>query len=181
MSSFQKLFPFGKHVEVCYDPGLKGGEMRRLALFLVVSFFIAISGCAHFGQKVESPTVRLVNVVPASSTLFEQRVALTLRIVNPNPFALTWTGVRVNARFNDMNLLPAVSSENGRVEALSEAVFKVEASASTLDLLRQIMTFQNGPGKLTYALDGVLYQGGLSSGGIPFLAEGALWDSGTEL
>jgi LEA14-like dessication related protein len=155
--------------------------MKSILLLLVFTIFIAVSGCAHFGKKVESPTVRLVNVVPASSTLFEQRVVLTLRIVNPNPFALSWTGVRVNTRFNDMNLLPAVSSENGRVDALSEAVFKVEASASTLDLLRQIMTFQNGPGKLTYALDGVLYQGGLSSGGIPFSAEGALWDSGSEL
>ena len=155
--------------------------MRFIMFFLVTFFVVAVSGCAHFGKKVESPTVRLVNVVPASSTLFEQRVVLTLRIVNPNPFALSWTGVRVNARFNDMNLLPAVSSENGRVEALGEAVFKVEASASTLDLLRQIMTLQNGLGKLTYALDGVLYQGGLSSGAIPFLAEGALWDSGTEL
>lgn len=181
MSSFLKLFPYGKPVNKCLDYIFSGGTMRFFALLLVSIIFIAFSGCAHFGKKVESPTVRLVNVIPASSTLFEQRVVLTLRIVNPNPFALSWTGVRVNTRFNDMDFLPAVSSENGRVDALSEAVFTVEASASTLDVLRQIMAFQGGPGKLAYALDGVLYQGGLSSGGIPFSSEGALWDSGAEL
>ncbi|MBU4524107.1 MAG: LEA type 2 family protein [Desulfomicrobium sp.] len=155
--------------------------MTRLVLLLAGFFVFALSGCAHFGKTVESPTVRLVNVMPASSTLFEQRVVLTLRIVNPNPFALSWTGVKVNTRFNDMDLLPAVSSENGRVEALGESVLKVEASASTLDLLRQVLAFQGGQGKLTYALDGVLYQGGLNSGTIPFSTEGALWDSGDKL
>lgn len=155
--------------------------MTRLVLLLAGFFVFALSGCAHFGKTVESPTVRLVNVMPASSTLFEQRVVLTLRIVNPNPFALSWTGVKVNTRFNDMDLLPAVSSENGSVEALGESVLKVEASASTLDLLRQVLAFQGGQGKLTYALDGVLYQGGLNSGTIPFSTEGALWDSGDKL
>jgi len=155
--------------------------MTRLVLLLAGFFVFALSGCAHFGKTVESPTVRLVNVTPASTTLFEQRVVLTLRIVNPNPFALSWTGVKVNTRFNDMDLLPAVSSENGSVEALGESVFRVEASASTLDLLRQILAFQGGQGKLTYALDGVLYQGGLGSGAIPFSTEGALWDSGSKL
>lgn len=153
--------------------------MPRLVL-LFVAFLVVLAGCAHFGKTVESPTVRLVNVTPASSTLFEQRVVLTLRIVNPNPFALSWTGVKVNTRFNDMELLPAVSSESGRVEALGESVLRVEASASTLDLLRQILAFQGGQGKLTYVLDGVLYQG-LSSRAIPFSTEGALWDSGSKL
>jgi len=155
--------------------------MRSLMVLMACVAFAALSGCAHFGRNVESPTVRLVNVVPSSSTLFEQRVVLTLRIVNPNPFKLTWTGVKVNTRLNDMDFLPAVSSENGQVEALGESVFTVEASASTLELLRQIMTFQSGQGKLTYALEGILYQGGLGSGGIPFSTEGALWDSSKEL
>jgi LEA14-like dessication related protein len=160
---------------------LTGGKMSRFALLLVGFFAFALSGCAHFGRTVESPTVRLVDVTPASSTLFEQRVVLTLRIVNPNPFALSWTGAKVNTRLNDMDLMSAVSSENGRVEALGESVFKMEAAASTLGLLRQIMMFQGGQGKLKYALDGVLYQGGLGSGAIPFSMEGALWDPGKEL
>lgn len=155
--------------------------MRFELLMLGVVVFITVTGCAHFGRTVESPTVRLVDMAPASSTLFEQRVLLTFRIVNPNPFALSWTGVRVNTRVNKMDLLPGVSSENGQVEALGESVFKVEASASTLGLLRQILNFQGGQNELTYAVEGILYQGGLSSGGIPFSSEGALWDSGAEL
>lgn len=154
--------------------------MTRRVLLMAI-FVLAVSGCAHFGKTVESPTVRLVNVTPVSSTLFEQRVLLTLRIVNPNPFALSWTGAKVNARLNDMDLLPGVSSESGSVEALGESVLRVEASASTLDLLRQILAFQGGQGKLTYALEGVLYQGGLRSGAIPFSTQGALWDSDAKL
>ena len=94
---------------------------------------------------------------------------------------MSWTGVKVNTRVNDMDLLPGVSSENGRVEALGESVFKVEASASTLGLLRQILNFQGGQGKLTYALEGTLYQGGLGVGGLEFSTQGTLWDPQTEL
>ena len=155
--------------------------MRFAVVILGLMVSIAVMGCAHFGRNVEPPTVRLVDMAPASSTLFEQRVLLTFRIVNPNPFALSWTGVKVNARVNDMDLLPGVSSENGHVEALGESVFKVEASASTLGLLRQIMNFQGGQNKLTYALEGILYQGALGAAGIEFSTEGTLWDSKTEL
>lgn len=155
--------------------------MRFTIALLAGMIFFTFTGCAHFGRTVESPRVRLVDLTPASSTLFEQRVLLTFRIVNPNPFALEWTGVKVNARVNDMSLLPGVSSEDGRVEALGESVFRVEASASTLGLLRQIMRFQGGQSTLTYALEGVLLQGGFGSSGIEFSTEGALWDSQTEL
>jgi len=155
--------------------------MRFAVLMLGVILLATVMGCAHLGRNVEPPTVRLVDMAPASSTLFEQRVLLTFRIVNPNPFALSWTGVKVNARVNDMDLLPGVSSENGRVEALGESVFKVEASASTLGLLRQIMNFQGSQNKLTYALEGILYQGAFGASGIEFSTQGALWDSQTEL
>lgn len=155
--------------------------MRFASLLLAVLLVVAVAGCAHFGRTVDPPTVRLVDIAPVGSTLFEQRVLLTFRIVNPNPFALSWTGVKVNTRVNDMDLLPGVSSENGRVEALGESVFKVEASASTLGLLRQILNFQGGQGKLTYALEGVLYQGGLGVGGLEFSTRGTLWDTQTEL
>ncbi len=154
--------------------------MRRAIVF-VGMLIVALSGCAHFGRTVEQPTVRLVDLAPASSTLFEQRVLLTFRIVNPNPFALSWTGVKITTRVNDMDLLPGVSSENGQVDALGESTFTVEASASTLGLLRQIMRFEGGQTQLTYALEGILYQGGFGSGGIDFSTEGALWDSQTEL
>ena len=155
--------------------------MRFTRSLLAGLLFIALSGCAHFGRTVEQPTVRLVDLAPASSTLFEQRVLLTFRIVNPNPFALSWTGAKVTTRVNDMDLLPGVSSENGQVDALGESTFTVEASASTLGLLRQIMRFEGGQTQLTYALEGILYQGGFGSGGIEFSTEGTLWDSQSEL
>jgi LEA14-like dessication related protein len=153
------------------------GGMMKAFLLLAGAIIFFVAGCAHFGRPVEPPSVRLVNVMPASSSLFEQRLDLTLRVTNPNPFALSWTGYKVNSKLNDMNLLSAVSSENGRVEALGETLIKVEASASTFDLLRQIMTFQGGQTKLTYALEGVFYRSGVQAGGIPFSSEGELWDS----
>ncbi len=153
----------------------------RFAIVFAGMLFVALSGCAHFGRTVEPPTVRLIDLAPASSTLFEQRVLMTFRIVNPNPFALSWTGVKVNTRVNDMELLPGVSPESGQVEALGESTFKIEASVSTLGLLSRIMSFQGGQTKLTYAVEGILYQGGFGSGGVEFSTEGSLWDSKTQL
>ncbi len=181
MNNCLKRTLYGKPGENRNGYGPAGGVMRFALLILGVIASIAVTGCAHFGRTVEPPTVRLVDMAPASSTLFEQRVLLTFRIVNPNPFALSWTGVKVNTRVNDMDLLPGVSSENGRVEALGESVFKVEASASTFNLLRQILNFQGGQNTLTYALEGILYQGGFGTGGIEFSTDGALWDSSPEL
>lgn len=151
--------------------------MFRMSLALFV-FGVLAAGCAHLGTPVESPSVRLVNITPASSTLFEQRLRLTLRVVNPNPFGLSWSGCKVSARLNDMDLLSAVSTEGGSVEALGEESFTVEASASTFDVLRQIMNFQRAQEKVSYQLDGILYLSGVRSGSVPFSTAGTIWDSG---
>ncbi|GAB1409405.1 hypothetical protein MASR1M90_05590 [Desulfovibrionales bacterium] len=150
--------------------------MRRVMLVVVVCVFW-MAGCAHLGKPVESPTVHLVNVTPASSTLFEQRVRLTLRVVNPNQFALSWSGCKVSARFNDQDLLSGVSTQRGKVEGLGETNFTVEASASTFDVLRQILNFQQAQQKLSYQLDGALYLSGVGSEAVPFSTSGTLWDS----
>ncbi|NLW82362.1 MAG: LEA type 2 family protein [Desulfovibrionales bacterium] len=153
--------------------------MRRvMQLLLCGVFFVVLSGCAHLGRPVEPPTVRLVNIMPAGSSLFEQRLRLTLRVTNPNEFALSWSGCKVNTRFNDMDLLPAVSKENGSVEGLGEAEIKVEATVSTFDVLRQIISLKGGQGKLAYDMDGVLFLSGLRAGQMPFTSKGTLWDSG---
>lgn len=150
--------------------------MFKMLTGLIVFVFLA-TGCAHIGSPVESPSIRLVNVTPVNSTLFEQRLRLTLRIVNPNPFGLSWSGCKVSTRFNDQDLLSAVSTKGGSVDALGEASFTVEASASTFDVLRQIMQFQRAQEKLSYELDGILYLSGLRSGSVPFSTTGTIWDS----
>ncbi|NLY42306.1 MAG: LEA type 2 family protein [Desulfovibrionales bacterium] len=149
--------------------------MRKIMIMLAACVLFA--GCAHLGKPVESPTVHLVNVTPASSTLFEQRVRLTLRVVNPNQFSLSWSGCKVSARFNDQDLLSGVSTKSGKVEGLGETNFTVEASASTFDVLRQILNFQQAQQKLSYQLDGALYLSGVGAEAVPFSTTGTLWDS----
>lgn len=151
---------------------------RRFLVLAAMGVFCVLAGCAHLGRSVEAPSVRLVNVMPTGMSLFEQRLTLVLRVTNPNPFALSWTGCKVNARLNDMAMLPAVSKENGSVEELGETEIRVETAVSTFDVVRQVMGLQAGGGKLSYALEGVFFLSGFRAGDAPFATTGMLWDSG---
>jgi LEA14-like dessication related protein len=133
------------------------------------------AGCATLGHgvKVLPPEVRIADLEMLESTVFEQRFRVTLRVGNPNDFELPLDGVRFALALNEQPFARGFTAHGVTVPRLGEATLTVDASTSTLDLIRQVL---NAPGreKLTYALDGTVFLKGGARREVPFEQAGML-------
>lgn len=124
----------------------------RLAVVLLAAW---LAGCATLRRDVIEPEVRLVNLVPLEATLFEQRVRVDLRIVNPNEFPLEARGLRFELRLGGDRVATGVSDAAIRVPGLGEALVPVTVHTSSFQLVRQALSLGRDEA-LDYELDGTL-------------------------
>ncbi len=126
--------------------------MRRLAILLLAATLGACAG----GAIDQPPDVSLVDMRPISAGLFEQRMAVTLRIANPNDADLPVDGYRFAVAVNGQPFAKGVSSQNVTVPRLGDATTEAEATIATSDLIRQLMQVP-GTGALAYTLSGTVF------------------------
>jgi LEA14-like dessication related protein len=134
-----------------------------------------LAACAGTGGgRFVPPQVTLADLNPRAFGLFEQRVALTLRVTNPNDRAFDIDGLRYTLTLNGQPFAAGVSRVRAKVPRLGEAFIITEASVSTLNLLRQLNEMQTMSG-FEYGIDGVAFvRGGLGTREVPFAQSGAL-------
>jgi LEA14-like dessication related protein len=128
--------------------------MRRRVLSAISMMLVvpAIVGC----QSMERPDVFVVGITPMESTIFEQRLRIDLRFLNPNDSEIAVRGLDFKLDINDARLARGVSGEGFALPALGEARTSVTASTTFLDLLRQLPTLADQD-RLTYRLRGRLH------------------------
>lgn len=146
---------------------------RRTLSGLLVIYLL--SGCATWLMKGEAPEVLVTNVTPLEASPFEQRLQVDLRIRNPNDFELAVTGIDFRLDLNGNRLVRGLGNKELVVPRLSDAVTSVETSTSTLQVVRQLLSF-SGDQSLTYHVTGVLHTKG---GRLPFDNSGVLLDKDT--
>lgn len=146
--------------------------MRRLTLLSGLLAVFLLAGCATWLMKGEPPEVLVTNVTPLEATAFEQRLQVDLRIRNPNDFDLAVTGIDFRLDLNGNRLARGLSNKELVVPRLSDAVTSVETSTSTLQVVRQLLSFSGDP-SLTYHVTGVLHT---KDGRLPFDNSGVLLD-----
>lgn len=137
---------------------------------LVVLSLAALAGCAGWFMKGEPPEVLLVNITPLESTAFEQRLQVDLRIRNPNDYDLQVTGMDFRLDLNGKRLARGLGNKELTVPRLSESILSLETSASTLDVVRQVLGLQKVQ-EVTYSISGILH---LKDGRLPFENSGVL-------
>ena len=135
---------------------------------------LMVSGCAFWMMKGEPPEVLVTNVTPLEASAFEQRLQVDLRIRNPNDFDLAVTGIDFKLDLNGNRLARGLGNKELVVPRLSDAVTSVETSTSTLQVVRQLLSF-SGNQPLTYHLTGVVHT---KAGRLPFNNSGVLLDTG---
>lgn len=149
-------------------------EMRRLTLLSGLLALFLLAGCATWLMKGEPPEVLVTNVTPLEASAFEQRLQVDLRIRNPNDFDLAVTGIDFRLDLNGNRLVRGLGNKELVVPRLSDAVTSVETSTSTLQVVRQLLSF-SGDQSLTYHVTGVLHT---KDGRLPFDTSGLLLDKG---
>lgn len=133
---------------------------------------LALSGCAGLLQR-EPVRVNLVGVEPLPGQGLELRLALKLRVTNPNDSALDFDGLSVALDVRGKPFAHGVSNERGSVPRFGEAVITVPVSVPALSLVRQAMGVASGSGDkqaLDYMLKGRL--AGTAIGGVSFESRG---------
>jgi hypothetical protein len=105
--------------------------------------------------------VAVVGLEPLPSTVFEQRLRLDLRVLNPNDRDFDATGVSLRLSLNGQRLAQAVSSIPILVPRLGETRVQLEASTTLFDLARQLLVLRDRAEPLSYEVDGELHRSGL--------------------
>ncbi len=129
--------------------------VRRLAPFLLlIQLLVISSGCAVFRQT-EPPDVSLVNLQLEDLTLFEQRYRVTLRIQNPNAFALPIDRVHYEIHLEGDLLAQGNSVSPFTVPAHGDARFDVVVTSSLMRTARHAARLlEQGRTQLRYEMKG---------------------------
>jgi LEA14-like dessication related protein len=116
---------------------------------------------------VEPPEVYLSDIAPVEIGLFEQRLRVELRILNPNDFALEVTGLDFQLEVNGIHLARGLSNEEITVPRLGESIVSVMTSTTVLDIVRQIENLSQQQ-EMSYEIRGRLHLGNAAVGSVPF-------------
>jgi LEA14-like dessication related protein len=138
---------------------------------------VLLAGCAAW-PWTQPVQVNLVGLEALPSQGLELRVAVKLRVQNPNDTAIDYDGIALNLALRGHDLGGGVSDRAGTVPRFGEAVLVVPVSVSVTALLKQGFALARGEsGPLEFVASGRLAGPGFSS--VPFESRGTLeWPAG---
>ncbi|MGE8115534.1 LEA type 2 family protein [Pseudomonas sp.] len=125
---------------------------RSLRLLLVLMLAGGLSACALF-QARDPLTISVIGIEPLPGQELEMRMAVKMRVQNPNESAIDYSGIALNLEVNGQPLASGVSDQQGRIGRYDEAVIVVPVSITAFAFLRQAY----GLGKLD-SLQGMPYK-----------------------
>lgn len=128
----------------------------RSAIILLAS--AALAGCATLRYKnAEPPQVSITAIELAGLSIFEQKFNVSLRLQNPNDFALPITGMQYKLFVQDNAVASGVSAANVTVPAYGEQTLAVSVIGNFLTTISQLQRWHQTEGTaLKYRLQGSL-------------------------
>jgi len=146
--------------------------MRVLAVSALLVAPLTFEGCAMF--KGQDPLqVTVAGVEPLESQGMELRMAVKLRVQNPNDAPIDFSGVAVEMIVQGKTFATGVSDVGGSVPRFGETVITVPVTASAFRMLSEVLGLMHGggggggsgsgSGKISYEMKGKLNSSGFSS------------------
>ena len=117
--------------------------MSARAALLLVSL-VALHGCATLANR-DPLSVGVAGIEPLPGEGLELRLAIRVRVQNPNDDAVEYTGAALTLELNGRRLATGVSSAVGTVPRYGEAVLTIPVTISAFDMARQVLGFANAP------------------------------------
>ena len=122
---------------------------------------LVLAGCASLGGR-DPLNVQVAGVEPLQGQGLELRMAVKLRVQNPNDTAVEYDGTALELDLNGKRFATGVSGERGSVPRFGETVLTVPVSVSAFSAVRQALGLADGS-----RLDDIPYQvRGKLSGGV---------------
>ena len=116
-------------------------RMPRLLLVIVV-MLMALGGCASLGGS-DPLKVTLAGIESLPGQGMEVRIAVKLRVQNPNDAPVNFNGVALDLDLRGQSFASGVSDVAGTVPRFGETVLTVPVTVSAMALLRQALAFAN--------------------------------------
>lgn len=132
-----------------------------------------LGGCSLWRYKTaQAPKVTVVDVQLAGFSIFEQKFDVSLRLQNPNDFALPITGMAYGLSIEDNPVAHGVSDQPINLPAFGEQVVTVSVAGNLMTTLAQLQRWrQSSKSSVNYSLQGRLKMAG-TPGSIPFAQTG---------
>jgi LEA14-like dessication related protein len=145
--------------------------MRKL-LLICLSCLVLLAGCAGLpGQEPLRVTLAGIESLPGQG--MEVRMAVKLRLQNPNDAPLQFNGASLTLELRGMDFASGVSDASGSVPRFGETVITVPVTVSALAIARQVISLAGADdSKLEFIASGKLSDG--SFGGTRFESKGSL-------
>lgn len=146
---------------------------RHLRLLLVVLLTCTVNACALF-QARDPLNISVIGIEPLPGQELELRMAVKIRVQNPNETPVDFNGIALNLEVNDQPLAAGVSDQRGHIGRYDETVIVVPVSVTAFAFLRQAygLSQVQSPQGLPYVLRGKLAGGPL--GTVRFTDKGKL-------
>ncbi len=143
---------------------------RFLQTLLLLVMACVAAGCSQLPLR-DPLRISLVGIEPLPGQGLELRMAMKLRVQNPNDSAIDFDGVSLEVDLRGLSFASGVSDQVGSVPRYSEVVISVPVSVSAISVLRQGLSFANGDrSSVTYAIRGKI--GGSMLSGSTFKTNG---------
>ena len=145
---------------------------RFLQTLLLLVLACVAGGCSQLPLR-DPLRISLVGIEPLPGQGLELRMAMKLRVQNPNDSAVDFDGVALEVDLRGLSFASGVSGQLGSVPRYSEVVISVPVSVSAISVLRQGLSFANGDrSSVTYAIRGKI--GGSMLSGSTFKTNGQI-------
>ena len=133
--------------------------MRSTTSLLLLASCLA--GCSTLPNR-DPLTIDVAGIEPLPGEGLELRLAVRVRIQNPNDTPIDYSGAALNLDLNGRKLATGVSDATGTVPRYGEAVLEIPVTISALSMARQVLGFTNSQGQrdVSYTVRGKL-EGGL--------------------
>jgi len=140
-------------------------KMPRLALTaLMLLFPLAFAGCATLPDE-DPLEVTVAGIEPLQGQGMELRLAVKLRVQNPNDAPLDYDGASVKLEVQGRTFATGVSDATGTVPRFGESLIEVPVTASMLRVVGNVvgMMQEQPPEQIRYRMTGKLSTTGLGS------------------
>lgn len=145
--------------------------VRLLSVCLLA---LTLTACAAFFDH-DPLNVQVAGIQPLPGEGLELRMAVKLRVQNPNDRPLDYDGVALELEINGRNLASGVSDASGTIPRFGETVLSVPMTISAFSAARQALGLAEhiGMDAVPYVLRGKL-AGGSTFGTQRFIEKGTL-------
>ena len=109
---------------------------RQIRLLLASLLLLTLSACALLPNR-DPLNINVVGIEPLPGQGLEVRLAVKLRLQNPNETAIEYNGVALDLDVNGKLLASGISDQHGSIGRFSEAVLVVPVSVSAFAALSQ--------------------------------------------